>query len=282
MYQNLGYKSHAEIEALCGETLRVRVSLPRPWRFQPGQHAYLYLPSISLWMSHPFSVAWSDNDNDEEFMDLEKPKSQEYDLMQKDHNSVYFLIRRRTGMTDTLWKKTIATKDGFLRTPALIEGPYGSQNLTSFGTVMLFAFGVGITHQMPHIRDLVHGYANGTAATRKVLLCWTIQSSDHLEWVQDWLMTIMSCPRRREILRIQIYTTRMENKITLKLPPTGFQLYPGRPNIQAIVDREVERSIGAVGVSCCGVGAAADDVRNACRSWMGKVNIEFQEEAFSW
>ena len=59
-------------------------------------------------------------------------------------------------------------------------------------------------------------------------------------------------------------------------------MFPGKPNIQAIVDQEVSTAIGAVGVSVCGVGAVADDVRKACRSWMDKVNLDLEEESFSW
>lgn len=48
--------------------------------------------------------------------------------------------------------------------------------LHSYGTVMLFAGGIGITHQVPHVRDLVTGFGNGTVAARKVILVWVIQS----------------------------------------------------------------------------------------------------------
>lgn len=40
----------------------------------------------------------------------------------------------------------------------------------------MFAGGVGITHQVSYVRDLVAGYANGTVAARKVVLVWIIQS----------------------------------------------------------------------------------------------------------
>ncbi|WP_368860296.1 hypothetical protein, partial [Isoptericola croceus] len=32
--------------------------LPRRVHIGPGCHVYAYIPSIALWMSHPFSVAW--------------------------------------------------------------------------------------------------------------------------------------------------------------------------------------------------------------------------------
>ena len=87
------------------------------------------------------------------------------------------IIRRRTGFTDTLFKKAEMSPGGKFTTSAFVEGPYGEQSFASYGTVMLFAAGVGITHQVPHVRDLVAGYANGTHATRKVTLVCTSSGS---------------------------------------------------------------------------------------------------------
>ena len=47
------------VEALPGEACRVTFHLPRHITVRPGSHVYAYLPTISLWMSHPFSVAWT-------------------------------------------------------------------------------------------------------------------------------------------------------------------------------------------------------------------------------
>ena len=58
---------------------------------------------------------------------------------------------------------------------ALIEGPYGThRSLASYGTVMLFASGIGITHQMPYVRELLEGYNAGIVAARRVTLIWVI------------------------------------------------------------------------------------------------------------
>jgi NAD(P)H-flavin reductase len=262
--------------------MRVKVVLPRPWKFRPGQHAYLYLPTIAGWMSHPFTVAWSDETQHTKLSDFEKlPETEQEIVSRKDHN-LYFLIRRRTGMTETLWNRALESPNGLLRTKILLEGPYSQQNMESFGTVLLFAAGVGITHQMPHVRVLVRGYANGTVATRKVVLVWIIQSAEHLEWIREWMVEILSYPKRREVLRILIYVTRPKNNIKIHSPSSGVQVLPMKPNIQTIVDQEVQDSIGAIGVLVCGVGGLADDVRKASRTWMDKINIEFQEESFSW
>ena len=190
--------------------------------------------------------------------------------------------RRRTGFTEKLYRKADRSPSGRFTTMALVEGPYGHQTLHSYGTCLLFAAGVGITHQVPHVRDLVTGYSNGTVAARKVVLVWIIQSPEHLEWIRPWMTTILGLPKRREVLKILLFVTRPRSTKEIHSPSSSVQMFPGKPNIQALIDQEVEQSIGAIGVTVCGVGALADDVRRGCRMWMGKVNIEFVEESFSW
>jgi NAD(P)H-flavin reductase len=271
------------VTALPGDAVRVKMRLARSWTFQPGQHAYVYFPSVGWWTSHPFSVAWSDEDEDEMMSESDSlPKNNKQDVLEVTHRNIYFVIRRRTGFTEKLWTKAVNSPDGVFTTTAFAEGPYNSQDLRSYGTVLLFAAGIGITHSVPHVRELVRGYGNGTCAARKVTLVWIIQSPEHLEWIREWMTQILSLPRRREVLKILLFVSRPKNTKEIYSPSSSVQMFPGKPNIQAIVDQEVATAIGAIGVSVCGVGAVADDVRYACRQWMGKVNIDFEEESFSW
>jgi hypothetical protein len=45
---------------------------------------------------------------------------------------------------------------------------------------------------------------------------------------------------------------------------------------------EVEARMGSIGVTVCGSGSLSDDVRRAVRNNIGRANIDFIEEAFSW
>lgn len=66
-YLNLSRKhgcTNVVVEALEGEACRVTFHLPRHIIVRPGSHVYAYFPSISLWMSHPFSVAWTNTDSE--------------------------------------------------------------------------------------------------------------------------------------------------------------------------------------------------------------------------
>ncbi|PBP28679.1 ferric reductase like transmembrane component, partial [Diplocarpon rosae] len=184
VYRN-GGGSRTLVEALPGNAVRVTVNMPRPWTFQPGQHAYLYMPSIGLMTSHPFSVAWSD---EADHLEGEKLAMNRQDVLAMRKSSMSFVIRERTGFTSKLFRKAEGSPDQRFYTTTFAEGPYGGKHMmASYGTVMLFAGGVGITHQVPHVRNLVAGYANGSVAARKVVLVWCIQSPEHLEWIRPWI-----------------------------------------------------------------------------------------------
>ncbi|KAF2114521.1 ferric reductase like transmembrane component-domain-containing protein [Lophiotrema nucula] len=276
----------ADVEVLPGDALRVTVRMARPWRFRPGQHAYLYMPSVGLWTNHPFSLAWSDEEEDLNISSMvtdEKglPMNRQ-DILEKHKTSMSFIVRRRTGFTEKLYKKADLSAAGKFTTTAFVEGPYGGEDLSSYGTVMLWAAGIGITHQVPHVRDIVTAYANGTTATRRVTLVWIIQSPEHLEWIRTWMTQILSMPRRREILKILLFVTRPRSTKEIHSPSSSVQMFPGKPNVQALVDQEMQEGIGAACVSVCGTGGLADDLRRAVRNRERQWNVDFREESFSW
>ncbi len=276
----------ADVEILPGDTLRVTVRMARPWTFRPGQHAYLYMPAIGLWTNHPFSLAWSEEEEDltktESIVDEKGLPISRQDILEHHKTSMSFLIRRRTGFTDKLYKKAERSVEGRFTTTAFTEGPYGGENLTSYGTVMLWAAGIGIAHQVPHVRDIVASYANGTTATRRLTLVWIIQSPEHLEWIRPWMTQILSMPRRREILKILLFVTRPRSNKEIQSPSASVQMFPGRPNVQSLVDQEMQEGIGAACVSTCGTGSLADELRSVVRKRQEQWNVDFREEAFSW
>ncbi|KAH8653475.1 ferric-chelate reductase [Xylariales sp. PMI_506] len=268
------------VEALPGDAVRVTVTMARPWTFKPGQHAYLYLPGVSLWQSHPFSVAWS-----EETEELEDGKiaMHRQDILSMGKTSMSYIIRQRTGMTRSLYERAAAQPDGRLHTTCFVEGPYGGLHMMdSYGTAMLFAGGVGITHQVPHVRALVAGFANGTVATRKIVLVWIIQSPEHLEWIRPWMTEILAMDRRREVLRIMLFISRPRSTKEIHSPSSTVQMFPGRPNIETLLGIEMENQVGTMGVSVCGPGALSDEVRLAVRRKQYHGAIDFIDEAFTW
>ncbi|KAK4167545.1 ferric reductase like transmembrane component-domain-containing protein [Cladorrhinum sp. PSN259] len=280
-YRNIGAGgTKTLVEALPGGACRVTVTMARPWEFRPGQHAYLYMPSVGFWQSHPFTVAWSEEG---EHLYGEKLPMDRHDVLSMKKTTLSFVIRGRTGFTGALYSRAAANPDGKLVTRCLVEGPYrGSHKLQSYGTVMLFAGGVGVTQAVPHVRDLVAGYSNGTVAARKVVMVWVIQSPEHLEWIRPWMTEILAMEKRREVLRIMLFVSRPRSTKEIHSPSATVQMFPGRPNIEALISREMDDQVGTMAVSVCGPGALSDEVRRAVRNRQYQRNVDFVEEAFSW
>ena len=238
------------------------------------------MPSIGLWTSHPFSVAWSDVTDD---LSDKKLSMNRQDILSMQKTSMSFIVRARTGFTDKLLRKAEASPEGRFTTKCFAEGPYGGMHMMhSYGTVVLFAGGIGISHQVPHVRDLVAGFANGTVAARKIVLVWIIQSPEHLEWIRPWMTSILAMDRRRDCLRIKLFVSRPRSTKEIHSPSATVQMFPGRPNLETLLDCEIENQVGAMGVSVCGSGSLSDDVRSAVRARQHDSNIDFVEEAFSW
>lgn len=281
LYYNFGRsRTRTLIEVLPGNAFRVTMTLARPWRARPGQHAYLYLPGISFWQSHPFSVAWAEGTDD---VTSDKLASTRQDMAAMQKTQISFIVRARTGFTNSLFQKVVAAPGGRMETACYVEGPYGAKHpLDSYGSVVLFAGGVGITHQVPYVRDLVAGFNAGTVATRKILLVWTIQSPEHLEWIRPWMTEILGMERRRDILRIMLFVSQPRSTKEIHSPSSTVQMFPGRPNIDTLLGLEQEQQVGAMAVSVCGPGALSDEVRRAVRARQSRSTIDLIEEAFSW
>ncbi|MCJ1351456.1 MAG: hypothetical protein MMC33_001440 [Icmadophila ericetorum] len=282
-YRNFGKSTtKAVVESLPGDAVRVTVTMARPWTFKPGQYMFITIPSIGLWTSHPFSVAWSES-GDGYSSEKGLPMDRQDILTSSQKTSMSMIIRRRDGFTNSLHKKVEASPDQRIVISALCEGPYGGdQSLDSYGTIMLFAGGVGITHQVPFVRSLVTGFSNGTIAARRVTLVWIIQSPEHLEWIRPWMTEILALDRRRDILRIQLFVTRPRSTKEIHSPSATVQMFPGRPNVDTLIGIECENQIGAMGVSVCGTGGLSDAVRDAVRRRQGFRNVDFLESTFGW
>jgi len=284
--------TEALVEVLPGDAVRVSVSLARKVSVRPGSHMYLYIPSVGLWTSHPYSVVWSDTElphrrNSFDSHDIEKHPLPSIDPDPDGRQTLSAVIRRRTGFTDALYRKALklgAVDGNKMALNAFVETGYGLSQpvLFSCGTVLLFAGGVGITHQIPYVRALVQGYANATAAACRVVLVWVTQSPEHLEWIRPWMTQILAMEKRREVLMVKVFITRPPNAKEVHSPSETVQMFPGRPDVWALIRSEAEAGVGCLGVSVCGPGELSDEVRRCVRRLGVRRNVEFVEESFGW
>ncbi|KAF2843504.1 hypothetical protein M501DRAFT_926036 [Patellaria atrata CBS 101060] len=271
------------VEALPSESTRVTFDLVRPWNPRPGQHVHMYIPKLALWSSHPFSVAWWDRKNDD-FANEKLPTSEiDLDRPAAPVTTVSLVCRARTGLTRKMYDRAAACPNGKFTTWGALEGPYGGlESLNSYGTVVLFAAGIGITHQVSYLRHFLEGYRAGTIATKKVLLVWSIPNTDCLEWVRPWMDEVLQMPLRRDMLRMQLFITRPRFASEAVSASGSVRMFAGRCTTQTIIDKEVSDRVGAMAITVCGPGRFCDSVRSAARKRVEVGAVDFIEEAFTY
>lgn len=334
LWANVGYKRRETtkviIEALPGEACRVTFQLPRHTIIRPGSHVYAYLPKYSWWMSHPFSVAWTnpesepptgplapEHDDGNESASLLNKHTLDQAIEEKgmqsaglkspnylERQSVYtsYISKRkipptslslicaaRTGMTRAIYEAAMQAPARTIFTSGFIEGAYaGHDDLASYGTVVMFAGGAGITHHLVQIRHLLAAAQARTVATRKIVLAWSVRDLESLSWVAPWMDEILKMPNRREVLSMNLFVTKARGPADYVSPSRSIELKGERCQPGLILDNVLRRPaseggrIGACFVSVCGPGAFADEVRKAVREriWCG--GLEMNEESFTW
>lgn len=271
------------VQALPSETCCVTFDLVRPWVFRPGCNVHVYLPRVGLWSSHPFSVAWTEDAAVGPVGEKIAPAELELDARPRTRTSVSLVMRARTGMTRALFARASVAPGGTLTLQGAVEGPYGGhESLDSYGTVLLFAGGVGITHQLGYVRHLLAGAAAGTVATRRLALVWSVPNTEALEWVRPWMDEILRMKGRRDVLRVLLFVTKPRSQQEIVSGTGTVRMFPGRCNPQTLVDKEFVDRVGAMAVTVCGPGSFADSVRQAVRKRVELGSVDFVEEAFTY
>jgi ferric-chelate reductase len=170
-------------------------------------------------------------------------------------------------------------------TTGFLEGPYSSHavNMASYGTAILFSGGVGITHHLLFIRDLLLRAAADRAATRSITLVWAVRSMDSVRWVMEYVQEILQMPYAETILTIMLFVSKPRSRGEMRSPGGVIRTFAGRCNPATVLKEIIPRRIGATVVSVCGPGALGDDVREAARRQVDRgVALDFVEEAFTW
>jgi len=280
---SLKKRSRITVEAMPGEAVRLTIDMVRDWTPRPGCHVHMWMPALALWSSHPFSVAWA-TPSTPDSKEIGLPVLEGDILMAgapQKSRQINLVCRARTGLTRKMYEKACKAPNEQFTTFGFIEGPYGgNHSLDSYGTCLLFAGGVGITHQVLYLKHLVQGHYYGTTATRKVVLIWTVPSSDCLEWVRPWMDEVLRMKGRKHVLRVKLFISRPKGRV--ESSSETVKMYSGRPNAAALIEEEFRNRIGAMAVTVCASGGMADGVRHAVRPWLTKGSVDFIEEAFTY
>ena len=172
VYRNLSMSkpsTRIQVESV-HNSLQVKVRLPRPWKVRPGQYVYLTMMRpgfFSILQRHPFMVAGSE--------------AQDHDFQLR--------IQPRAGFTSRLLTRTLGGTREF---SAFVEGPYGHGfDLQNFGTVVLFASGIGIVGHLAYIQKLVLDYRQSKTKTRDLLVVWHVDNKYQLDLVWEVMNNVL-------------------------------------------------------------------------------------------
>jgi predicted ferric reductase len=315
-YSFLGGTAHGQVEPIPGVTNVVSLKLypSRPWQAGPGQHTFVYFPSLGkVWENHPFTIAsWgidglTRGNTVSEASSLAPDSSSEIksdtkismntralEISQKsvflDEFYVRCLFRVHNGSTAKLYRKLSSMHS----LPVLCEGSYGGHSpvnkaiLRSAQTIIVVAGGIGIT--------FAASYANAFAEQRKrssgptlmqscerMVLAWSVREEGLLRYGQDELLPAPDSST----------SDRLEYRFWLTGAP---QKEEGEPSDYAHSTTvrgqrmDIADALGAVMdkqkkilVLVCGPGGLADDVRRQVVSCAKRgYDVELTEESFTW
>jgi len=182
-------------------------------------------------------------------------------------------------MTRTLFER--ASDNTVTSLWGAIEGPYGGfHSLDSYDTVVLFAAGVGITHQLLFVRQLLAGRTSGTAATQQILLVWCIRGMEALAWVEHWLEELAEMEHFGNVVRIHVYVSRACPGT--QPTPAYLDVRQARCDPTEVLNGEILAQDGVMAVTVCGPESFNSSVREAVRKSLCVRDIDFFEESFSY
>lgn len=165
-----------------GETARITLFLPRPWKVRAGERLILGVPWVGifyLFQGHPFTIAWWEED------DAGRT------------TSVSLLFRPRTGFTKRLLERVEANKEY----RAWIDGPFGpstvhslgiSSRMGDYGHILMVATGIGVAAQLPYIKEILEGHRRAQVCTQRISLVWELDGVGDWESAHGWLQQLVA------------------------------------------------------------------------------------------
>ncbi|RMJ04847.1 hypothetical protein CDV36_014480 [Fusarium kuroshium] len=150
---------------------------------------------------------------------------------------------------------------------AVIEGPYGKEfNLDSYGTVLLFATGIGIAGQLPFVAQLLEGYHHYEVKTRRIALFWQVESEIQTAWVADQMQQLLKQDTGR-ILDIHIHVlgsflSRITDQGDYIQLGERIDMTYGPLRVRQVIDNEMKQRKGRTVISVCADSEISDTIRS--------------------
>jgi hypothetical protein len=178
-------------QVLPSRTVRLTVRVPRPFSWTAGQHVLLWVPEISRWQSHPFSILSTyEEDNEVEIVLLIKAR--------KGFTAKLFNETRRRLM-QTAGIQMEKNNNASIANPqdpppvlyrVWLDGPHGSAPRANPGnheSVLLVCGGTGVSFGISVLNYLCramsnrnaglkwHGFRGGRFVTQRVRFVWIVR-----------------------------------------------------------------------------------------------------------
>ena len=85
-------------------------------------------------------------------------------------SNIYLLVKPANGFSHKLMQHA-----GNLALKSWVDGPYGKLfDIGDYGSVVMFASGIGIAAQVPYLKELIRGYKECKVRTKRILLVWQL------------------------------------------------------------------------------------------------------------
>ncbi|WVQ77459.1 hypothetical protein IAR50_007145 [Cryptococcus sp. DSM 104548] len=202
----------AQAQLLPSRTVRLTIRVARPFHWAPGQSVLLYLPELSWFQSHPFTIL---NNDPTEIMLLVKARK---GLTR----NLYDLVRQRSlaavGVNNVKDKRmslaSMQTGRNNLHVPpiflkARVDGPMGSSERVRWkehSTVLIVCGGSGVSFGTSVCEYVCTSIRNGLGRTKRVRFCWVVREYAEIAWVAGLLRRCQDMVSADQ-LQIDIFVT---------------------------------------------------------------------------
>ncbi|PGG99139.1 hypothetical protein AJ80_09403 [Polytolypa hystricis UAMH7299] len=225
------------------DAVEIVLSSIKPFRFRPGQFIYLRILTMnkfSILQSHPFAITWCSE-------------------TQRGHADTISLLATDRGDFTHMLVDHAATKKSCL---ACVDGPYGDTiDLSPYGSVVMFATGIGIAAQIPFIKEIVESRLRWESPTRRLSVVWEVDHQGQLDWVFNWMQELLDKDKGNYVLRISIFHSNPSADPESRGDHDRIFISPQRMNVKQVLDEELRLGKGRVLVTV----AAHQSVRGAVR-----------------
>ncbi|WFD01766.1 hypothetical protein MOBT1_000442 [Malassezia obtusa] len=258
------YPGYAFIQPLAGNMMRLVLRTASPLQWRPGQWLYLQIPHLSVFQSHPFTIASSFTKRKHDRIG----RADDTDVDQL----VLLLIRVRGGLTRRLWeyiqRKSVppdanSAARGIARTfpvlgaaqvpsqvrgvylRAIVDGPFGSSARVDWGaykSVVIVCGGSGVSFGMSVLEHLcreiaralqgedVRGLYGRPFHLRRVCFVWVMREFAHVQWAASALRLCLEM-LPPEHLQVQLFVTHVnQQRVVETASPPGSPPMRGRPD----------------------------------------------------